>query len=325
MAVFEGVEIRDASGGLQIYARRGVVLATGGFSHDADASSAFLSRQPLDGFRHHVRRGPGTACSLRMQGRRKSLVRTIASPAYWVPASLFQRQRRQSRRFSAYRHRSSKARPIADQRVGASASSMKRVSYHEFVLAMLRDSNDSGGSAFHLVCDRTFLWTYGLGRIQPFTRGIRQYINSGELIEAPTFVELAKGIGVEELTLDTPSIVTTLMRARDSTRNSDVATQSINVILATQAIYQTPALLRLSRHHSMPCVSIPRISARPSGYGPTSTRWLLGKTALEFKVSYICGNDMNSIMNGNYPGPGITLGPALTFGYIAGRRLAQEA
>jgi succinate dehydrogenase/fumarate reductase flavoprotein subunit len=35
-----------------------------------------------------------------------------------------------------------------------------------------------------------------------------------------------------------------------------------------------------------------------------------------------CGNDMTSIMNGNYPGPGITLGPALTFGYIAGRSLA---
>jgi succinate dehydrogenase/fumarate reductase flavoprotein subunit len=38
---------------------------------------------------------------------------------------------------------------------------------------------------------------------------------------------------------------------------------------------------------------------------------------------YAAGNDALSIMGGNYPGPGITLGPALTFGWIAGRHLAQ--
>jgi succinate dehydrogenase/fumarate reductase flavoprotein subunit len=34
---------------------------------------------------------------------------------------------------------------------------------------------------------------------------------------------------------------------------------------------------------------------------------------------YACGNDMASIMAGRYPGPGITLGPAMTFCFIAAR------
>jgi predicted oxidoreductase len=32
---------------------------------------------------------------------------------------------------------------------------------------------------------------------------------------------------------------------------------------------------------------------------------------------YACGNEANSIMGGTYPGPGITIGPAITFAYRA--------
>jgi succinate dehydrogenase/fumarate reductase flavoprotein subunit len=39
---------------------------------------------------------------------------------------------------------------------------------------------------------------------------------------------------------------------------------------------------------------------------------------------YACGNDMQSVMNGAYPGPGITLGPALVFGYLAARHAARS-
>jgi predicted oxidoreductase len=37
---------------------------------------------------------------------------------------------------------------------------------------------------------------------------------------------------------------------------------------------------------------------------------------------YAGGNDMNSLMGGNYPAGGITLGPAMTFGFIAAHQMA---
>jgi succinate dehydrogenase/fumarate reductase flavoprotein subunit len=39
---------------------------------------------------------------------------------------------------------------------------------------------------------------------------------------------------------------------------------------------------------------------------------------------YAAGNDAASIMGGEYTGAGITLGPGLTFGYIAGNHLADQ-
>jgi len=40
---------------------------------------------------------------------------------------------------------------------------------------------------------------------------------------------------------------------------------------------------------------------------------------------YACGNDMQSIMGGTYPGPGITLGPAVAFAYVAATDAARRS
>jgi len=40
---------------------------------------------------------------------------------------------------------------------------------------------------------------------------------------------------------------------------------------------------------------------------------------------YACGNEANSIMGGTYPGPGITIGPAITFAYRAVRHAVGAA
>ena len=52
---------------------------------------------------------------------------------------------------------------------------------------------------------------------------------------------------------------------------------------------------------------------------------VLNAAGKPIKGLYAVGNDAASVMGGNYPGAGITLGPALTFGYVAAMQLAKAA
>ncbi|MEE4464935.1 FAD-binding protein, partial [Azotobacter chroococcum] len=49
---------------------------------------------------------------------------------------------------------------------------------------------------------------------------------------------------------------------------------------------------------------------------------VLGEGGAAIPGLYAVGNDRASVMGGNYPGAGITLGPIMTFGYLTGRHLA---
>lgn len=50
---------------------------------------------------------------------------------------------------------------------------------------------------------------------------------------------------------------------------------------------------------------------------------VLGEGGAAIPGLYAVGNDRASVMGGNYPGAGITLGPIMTFGYLTGRHLAR--
>jgi len=49
---------------------------------------------------------------------------------------------------------------------------------------------------------------------------------------------------------------------------------------------------------------------------------VLGPENRPIRGLYAAGNETASLMGGNYPGGGITLGPAVTFGYIAARHMS---
>jgi len=315
-----GVTIADASGSRSVVARKGVVLATGGFSHDGELRARFFPAAA--GFVSATAEA-GTGDGLRLAiARGASLSTDVASPAYWVPASQFQRADGSRGVFPHTVTDRAKPGIIA---VNASGKRFvnEALSYHEFVLAMLRDGNDAANRPFYLICDRKFLWNYGLGRIRPFTWNYKRYVKSGELIEAAGIEKLAEAIGVERSSLSA-TVANYNAHARkgldpDFGRGSTIYQRH----LGDAGHAPNPCVAPIERAPFFALRIVPADLGTAVGLKTDQHARVLRTDGTPIAGLYACGNDMGSIMNGNYPGPGITLGPALTFGYIAGRHLAQ--
>jgi succinate dehydrogenase/fumarate reductase flavoprotein subunit len=315
-----GVVIRHGSRDRSIAARRGVVVATGGFSHGVALRKRFF---PPAAGSVSATITSGTGDGLRLAISTGAVLNVDAtSPAYWVPASLF---RRADGSRGVFPHTvTDRAKPgvIAVNAAGRRFVN-EALSHHEFVLAMLRNSSGEPDRPFYLICDRPFLWAYGLGRIRPFTRSVRRYVASGELVAAPDIAQLAAKLGVK------PAVLS----ATVANYNVDAKEGRDPEFGRGSTIYQRH--LGDAAHKPNPCVApilrAPFFAMRiyPADLGTAigmkvdAQARVLREDGTPVAGLYACGNDMGSIMNGNYPGPGVTLGPALTFGYIAGRHLAE--
>lgn len=305
-------------GAQEIRARRGVVLATGGFSHAPALRAALLPQAAGDlSAASADNTGDGLALGMAAGG---SLERRGEGPAFWTPVSRFLRRDGSQAVFPHTVTDRGKPGVIAVDR-SARRFVNEAVSYHEFVRAMLRSAGCDGVATVFLVCDRRFLWRYGLGAVHPFALSLRRWIRIGYLLRAATIPDLARALGI-----DAERLAETITRFNEGARRGEDPEFGRG-----SDAYQRH--LGDPQHGPNPCVrpieTPPFYAVRlaPGDLG-TSTGLATDAHARVLRADgspvtglYACGNDMNSIMNGAYPGPGITLGPALTFGFIAAMHL----
>lgn len=313
-----GLRIADVQGERVVTARRGVMLATGGFSHGtqkrcewlpeaASAESPFAPGSTGDGLDLGVAAGGAVATD-------------NANNAYWSPASVY--VRRDGRKV-VYPHTvTDRGKPgsLVVNRAGRRFTS-EAVSYHRFGEALLKPGNLPAW----IVCDSTFIWKYGLGAIIPFTRNLKPYQDAGYLTTADTLPELA-----DRLSIDAEGFAATMTRF-----NADAAAGKDSEFARGEDIYSrylgdaentpNPCLAPLLKppFHAIELVLSDLGTA--AGLRTDLHCRVLDREGEPIAGLYAIGNDMQSIWRGNYPGPGITLGPALTFGYLAACHIAGNS
>ena len=304
-------------GGQTVTARRGVVLAAGGFPHDTARIAQMFDHAPT-GQEHHSAAPPtNTGDGLRLaEGAGAGIAQDFVHPAAWAPVSLVPRRGGSVYRFP---HLIERAKPgiIAvapdGQRFVNEANS-----YHDFMKALMAKGFKHGFLIAHAPARRRF----GLGAVKPFPFPDAPHIASGYLTRARTPAALGQKLGLPDGALERTLMRFNLQAEQGIDPDFDRGTSPYNRIQGDAGHGPNPAL--------GPLIKGPFYGLRVdtgslgtfAGIETDAQARALTPDGQIIPGLFATGNDAASIMGGNYPAGGITLGPAMTFGYIAGRVLA---
>jgi hypothetical protein len=308
---------------VRVIAKRGVILACGGFPHDIDRRKAMFPHAP-DGTEHWSPGPKGnTGDGLRMAERAGGRVEnTLPHAAAWVPVSITERKDGSQ---GVMPHFIDRAKPgiIAVTREGVRFANEGN-SYHDFVQAMMKAAKPGEEITAFLVCDHRALRKYGLGCVPPFPMPIGRHIRNNYLKRGATLAELAAqtGIDAKGLQATVAAFNETAAEGRDPLFGK--GSRAYNRYQGDALNGPNPCIAPLK---DGPFYAIKMVIGDLGTYAGIKTdehARALDAGGRPIAGLYAVGNDMASIMGGNYPGAGITLGPALTFGYIAGSHIAGE-
>lgn len=318
-----GVVVEKDGKRLPIAARRGVVLACGGFPQDLARRQALFPHAPT-GAEHWSPAPPGnTGDGLRLgEAVGARVEESLPNAAAWVPVS---RVPWPDGSVGVFPHFVDRAKPgvIAVTRAGRRFVNEGN-SYHDFVQAMIR-ACQGGEVTAYLICDHPTIRRYGLGFAKPFPLPLGPYRRTGYLLRGATLAELAAEAGIDAAALE--RTVDAYNRPAREGRDPDFGKGSTayNRYLGDPRHQPNPCLAPVEHGPFYAVKLVPGDLGTFAGLRTDRFARVLGANDTPIPGLYAAGNDNASIMGGNYPGGGITLGPAMTFGYIAARHAAGVA
>lgn len=247
-----------------------------------------------------------------------------ASAAFWAPVSILQRPDGSQQRFPHLVWDRAKPGLMAVNGAGRRFVN-EATSYHEFVRAMYRSHRDTPTLPAFLVCDHAFIERWGLGLALPGGRPRQHLVRAGYLFKASTLHELGKALGIPGDTL--AASAARFDRYGDTGIDDEFGKGSTayNRYLGDPDHTPNPCLGPLRQGPFYAVKVYAGDIGTAAGIRCNAQAQALDGEGRIIPGLYMAGNDMHSVMGGEYPAPGITLGPALTFGWIAGGHAAAAA
>jgi succinate dehydrogenase/fumarate reductase flavoprotein subunit len=305
---------------ITIRAARGVVVGTGGFAHDRGRRETLLPWARGRDEPFAVLPSTQTGDGQRLAESAGAVFSTaVQCPIALGPVTPFDRPVGGLRGFP---HLGGRAKPGVIAVTGdGSRFANEADSYHDFGLGLLAAAGAGEPTAW-LITDGRAMVRYGFGYAKPFPLPLRPYLRSGYLKRGGSVAELAAAIGV-----DSAALQQTFDRYNDGARRGEDpdfgrGSNRYNAVQGDREVTPNPCVAPM-----VPPFYAVKVTAGALGtFAGISTDEHARALRADGSVVeglYVVGNDMLSVLGGDYVGGGSTLGPGMTFGYVAGRHLAE--
>ncbi len=315
-----GARLAGPSGEVTVKARRGVVLACGGYPHDTARRAATFPRpETHSALAVPEATGDGLRAGEAAGGRQTE---ALAGPAALCPVS---EVRWPDGTRGTFPHIIDRGKPGV---IGVLANGQRfcneGLGYHDYVTALLAATPEGRTPESWLICDHRFIRRYGLGITRPAPLPLRPWLRAGYLTRGATPEALARACGI-----DPAGLAATIAAFNESAaRGEDPAfgrgTTPYMRLQGDPDHGPNPCVAPLARAPFYAVRVIPGSFGTFAGLVTDGAARVLGPEGRPVPGLYAAGTDMASVMGGHYPAGGINLGPALTFGFIAGRHASGE-
>jgi Succinate dehydrogenase/fumarate reductase, flavoprotein subunit len=315
-----GAILKSDEGEITVHADA-VVLACGGFPHDKQRLAQQVAHAS-HGYGHFSAAPPGNqGDGIRLgESVGGQFEQGLKHPMAWAPVS---RVTLASGIQLAFPHLVERAKPgfIAvlpnGQRFVNEADS-----YHDFIAALLAASPEGEKPHAWLLADHRALRRYGLGHARPTPFRVKNWLQNGYLQSADTLEALA-----QKCAIDAPALQATVARFNAFAQHGvdedfQRGATAYNRAQGDATHQPSPTLGALEQGPFYAVRILPGSLGSFSGLLTDENAQVLNDASQPISGLYAIGNDMSSVMQGFYPSGGITLGPAMTFGYLVGKHLA---
>ncbi|MGR3739114.1 MAG: FAD-dependent oxidoreductase [Limimaricola soesokkakensis] len=314
-----GVRLED---GRELRAARGVVLATGGFPHAPDLQERLFAPAAARGHRSAAPR-ENTGAGLRMAERAGARLRSdLVHGGAWAPVSLVPDGQGGHYHFP---HLVDRARPgIIAVRGAGERFCNEAGSYHAFMSALFEATPEGAAAECWLIADHRAQRRWGLGWSKPFPFPLAPYRRAGYLVSGRTPAELAARCG-----LDGEVLTATIARFNAAAQRGDDpyfgrGRNRYDRVQGDPERRPNPTLGPLERGPFHAVRLVPGSLGTFAGLDCDAEARVRDAAGRPIPGLFAAGNDMASIFGGHYPSGGITLGPAMTFGFIAAHAAARR-